>query len=251
MRPHHTVADEASPQLGRPWRHLRSTDSSNERARELAIAGAPHGTLVTAEAQTAGRGRHGRTWVAPPGSALLCSLILREPPPLLSLSAGVAVCDAIGGSARVKWPNDVVVERPEGLAKLAGILVEGRPQERWAVLGIGVNVAVRVDELPPEVGVRAASLERPRSAVWPFLAALLAALAARLDQPDSVVLEAWRGRDALCGREVSWGGAVGESHALRGFAEGIDDDGRLLVRVGEAHELTALAAGEVHLTGVR
>ncbi|MHB1571382.1 MAG: biotin--[acetyl-CoA-carboxylase] ligase, partial [Solirubrobacteraceae bacterium] len=77
--------------LGLPRLHLRAIDSTNERARELAAAGAPGGTLVTAGLQTAGRGRQGRSWSAPPGRALLCSLILRDPPPLLPLRAGVAV----------------------------------------------------------------------------------------------------------------------------------------------------------------
>ena len=88
--------------LGRPRLHLRRTDSTNERARELAAAGAPHGTLVTASEQTAGRGRQGRRWSAPAGSALLMSLVLRwppspRPPELLPLAAAVAVCDVAAG----------------------------------------------------------------------------------------------------------------------------------------------------------
>ena len=87
------------------------TDSTNDRARELALAGAPHGTLVTAAEQTAGRGRQGRRWSAPADSALLMSLVLREPPPLLPLIAAVAVCDVAGEQARIKWPNDIVLAR--------------------------------------------------------------------------------------------------------------------------------------------
>ena len=180
------MADGETGSLGYPRVHLRRTDSTNERARQLAIAGAPHGTTVTADEQSAGRGRQGRSWLAPPGSALLCSLILRDPPALLSLIAGVAVCDVVDDDARVKWPNDVVLERPcpaqergptQGhvgsrpaftLAKLAGILVEGRPQENWSVLGIGVNVAVSIEELPAEVrdscGELATPSERHRAA---------------------------------------------------------------------------------------
>ena len=75
-----------SAPLGHPRLHLRRTDSTNERARALALAGAPHGTLVTAAEQTAGRGRQGRRWSAPAGSALLMSMVLREPPALLPLS---------------------------------------------------------------------------------------------------------------------------------------------------------------------
>lgn len=128
--------------------HFRRTDSTNERARELALAGAPHGTLVTASEQTAGRGRQGRRWSSPAGSALLMSLLLRSPPSLLPLIAAVAVCDVAGAEARIKWPNDIVIAHGTGLAKLAGILAEGRPQQDWAVLGIGVNVATRLEDLP-------------------------------------------------------------------------------------------------------
>ncbi len=85
--------------LGRPRLHRRSTDSTNDRARLLAIAGAPDGTLVTASLQTAGRGRQGRRWIAPADSSLLMSLILRTPPPLLPLIAAVAVCDVAGEDA--------------------------------------------------------------------------------------------------------------------------------------------------------
>src|SRR2546421_12362510 len=95
--------------LGRPRVHLRRTSSTNDRAGELASAGAPHGALVTASAQTAGRGRQGRTWSAPPGSALLMSLVLRDRHPLLPLAAAVAVADTVGDTARIKWPNDVQV----------------------------------------------------------------------------------------------------------------------------------------------
>ena len=127
--------------LGRPRLHHREIDSTNRRARELASAGAPHGTLVTAGAQTAGRGRQGRRWEAPAGSALLCSLVLREFDALLSLRAGLAVADVAGEAARVKWPNDVQVDG----RKVAGVLVEGRPHEGWAVVGIGVNVSAAPD----------------------------------------------------------------------------------------------------------
>jgi BirA family biotin operon repressor/biotin-[acetyl-CoA-carboxylase] ligase len=212
----------------------------------LAIAGAPHGTLVTAAEQTAGRGRQGRSWTAPPGSALLCSLVLRDPPALLSLIAGVAACDAIGEHARVKWPNDIVVE-PD-LGKLAGILVEGRPQDGWAVLGIGVNVAVRVEELPTEVRPGAASLELSASAIEPLLADLLVAFTRRLAEPADALLEAWRTRDVLRGREITWTHPKGTRQG-HGQAEGVDNEGRLLV-LREDGTTTALSAGEVHFESV-
>ncbi|MDX6692137.1 MAG: BirA family transcriptional regulator [Solirubrobacteraceae bacterium] len=229
----------SSAPLGTPRLHLRATDSTNERARALARAGAPHGTLVTAGAQSAGRGRQGRTWSAPPGRALLMSLVLRDLPPLLPLAAAVAVADIAGPSATIKWPNDVLLDE----RKVAGILVEGRPQEGWAVLGIGVNVAVREADLPAELRERAATLGLAPAAVEPTLSRLLGALGERLAQADEVIVVAFRERDALHGRAISWG----RGH---GIAAGIDDDGRLLVDCDDGTR-DALDAGEVHLAPVR
>lgn len=216
--------------IGRPRQHLRVVDSTNARARELAQAGAPHGTLVTATEQTAGRGRQGRSWSAPPGQALIASVVLREHDALLPLRAGLAVADIADAHAQVKWPNDVLVDG----RKVAGILVEGRPQEGWAVLGIGVNVAVALGDLPAELRETAGTLGRDLADLEGVLHELLAALEARLREPASATLIALRARDALRGRQVSW--SDGE-----GVAEGIDDAGRLIV--GE-HRLDA---GEVHL----
>ncbi|HUB36779.1 MAG TPA: biotin--[acetyl-CoA-carboxylase] ligase [Solirubrobacteraceae bacterium] len=234
--------------LGHPRVHLRSTDSTNERARALAVAGAPHGTLVSAGEQSAGRGRQGRRWSAPAGSALLVSLVLRDSPrplpPLLPLIAGVAVCDVAGERARIKWPNDVVFEHDETLAKLAGILVEGRPQDGWAVLGIGLNVAVAVADLPAELRATAATLGQPRSAIEPTLRELLSALERRMAEPQETLLETLRERDALRGRDVSWDAAGGR--VVHGRGAGIDGEGRLVVALDGGGRAT-LSAGEVHL----
>jgi BirA family transcriptional regulator, biotin operon repressor / biotin---[acetyl-CoA-carboxylase] ligase len=227
--------------------HLRETGSTNDRARELADAGAPHGTLVTASSQSAGRGRQGRSWSAPANSSLLMSLLLRpgaraQPLELLPLIAAVAVCDVAGEDALIKWPNDIVLARPgpdRPLAKLAGILAEGRPQAGWAVLGIGLNVAVRLDELPVELRAGAATLGYGRDAIEPTLERLLAALERRLAEPTARTLDAWRSRDALHGREIAWGSGSGR-------AQGIDAAGHLLVAL-DGGELLALDAGEVHL----
>jgi BirA family biotin operon repressor/biotin-[acetyl-CoA-carboxylase] ligase len=200
-------------------------------ARRIAATGAPHGTLVTAAEQTAGRGRQGRSWISPPGGALLASLVLRRLDPLLSLRAGLAVADVAGPAARVKWPNDVLLDGH----KLAGVLVEGRPQEGWAVLGIGVNLDASA--LAPELA--AGSLQRPGEAEA-ALAELLAALELRLAEPPAETLAALRARDALLGAPVRW--AAGE-----GTGAGIDDAGRLRVRTAAGGEL-ALDAGEVHLS---
>jgi BirA family biotin operon repressor/biotin-[acetyl-CoA-carboxylase] ligase len=220
--------------LGRPRLHLRETTSTNDRARALALAGAPHGSLVTAGAQSAGRGRQGRVWAAPPGSSLLMSLVLREWDSLLPLRAGLAVADLAGEAAVVKWPNDVLL----GGGKLAGVLVEARPPE-WAVLGIGVNVAVDVAALPADVRGRAATLGRPASALEPTLSELLALLDRRLAEPPADCLAALRARDALLDRPVRWAGG-------EGVGAGIDDAGSLLVRLPDGVVIT-LDAGEVHL----
>jgi BirA family transcriptional regulator, biotin operon repressor / biotin---[acetyl-CoA-carboxylase] ligase len=223
-----------SGSLGAPRLHLRRTGSTNTRARELAAAGAPHGTLVTATEQTAGRGRQGRVWTAPAGKALLCSVIVREPARLLPLAAGVAVADVVGPGALVKWPNDVLLDR----RKVAGILVEGRPQERWAVVGVGLNVALTEHDFPPDLRDRATGMGLSPAAIEPTLTRLLRGLERWFSAPEPELLAAVRSRDALIGQPVRW--ADGE-----GRGAGIDDDGRLLVRAGERQ--LALDAGEVHL----
>jgi BirA family biotin operon repressor/biotin-[acetyl-CoA-carboxylase] ligase len=236
-----TLAD--NPSLGTPRVHFRRAGSTNDHARALAVAGAPHGTLVTADEQTAGRGRQGRRWSAPPRSSLLMSLLVRSPPALLPLIAAVAVCDVAGAGARIKWPNDIVFVRAGAdphLAKLAGILIEARPQEGWAVLGIGLNVAVRLEDLPAEL--RAATLGLSHAHVEPLLAGLLDALAHRLAEPPQRTLEEWRARDALRGRDVAWDGGHGR-------ASGIDGTGRLVVELSDGGR-TTLGAGEVHLQRV-
>jgi BirA family biotin operon repressor/biotin-[acetyl-CoA-carboxylase] ligase len=248
------VSDGGESRLGLPRLHLRRTDSTNERARALAVAGAPHGTLVTASEQSAGRGRQGRRWEAPAGSSVLMSLVVRwadsgRAPALLPLIAAVAACDAAGEAAgepaMIKWPNDIVLRSPAdgSLGKLAGILVEGRPQQRWAVIGIGVNVAVRIEDLPPQLlaEARPASLGLGRDAVEPMVERLVGALQARLAAPTDEILEAWRARDALRGREIAWSGGSGR-------AEGVDGLGRLVVSLPGGGR-TELDAGEVHLLG--
>lgn len=200
---------------------------------------------MTAAEQAAGRGRGERAWVAPPGRAVLASLVLRGLDPshsLLPFAAAVAVCravDAVAGvHCRVKWPNDVWI----GGRKTAGILIEGRPREGWAVLGVGLNVLTRDEEMPEDLRATATSLAaasgRPGLSVEGTLEALLAELGRALADGPAGVLAAWRERDALNGREISWDGGAGQ-------ARGIDDSGRLIVD-GIAGT-TALSAGEVRL----
>jgi BirA family transcriptional regulator, biotin operon repressor / biotin---[acetyl-CoA-carboxylase] ligase len=222
--------------LGSPRLHLRRVDSTNARARELAVAGAPHGTLVTAAEQTAGRGRQGRGWSAPAGRSLLLSVLLRDWPRLLPLAAAVAVAETAGDDAAIKWPNDVLLRDH----KVAGILAEGRPQDGWMVLGIGLNVAVRPSDLPPDVRDTAATMGLDPTELEPTLARLLARLERWLAAGEPEVLGAWRARDALAGRAVAWAGGAGT-------AVGVDEDGRLVVDLADEGGRTALDAGEVHL----
>lgn len=220
--------------IGSPHVHHRITDSTNERAKELAAAGAPHGTLVTADEQTAGRGRQGREWIAPPGSAVLMSVVLRELDERLPLTAAVAVCRALPVEATIKWPNDVWIDG----RKVAGILVEGRPQEGWAVLGVGLNVSTQT--FPAELVDTATSLRLVGVTRSPedVLRDLLSSLDGWLGAPPAHVLEAWRARDALRSQRVRW--ADGE-----GVAMGIDDSGALVVETSAG--VVTLDAGEVHL----
>ncbi|MDX6616904.1 MAG: BirA family transcriptional regulator [Solirubrobacterales bacterium] len=226
--------------FGSPRRHLRSTDSTNARARDLAEAGAPNGTVVTADEQSAGRGRQGRTWFAPPGSALLYSAILRPADPgdrpLLPLAVPLAVAETVETLAtvrcEVKWPNDVWIEG----RKVAGVLIEGKPGS-WAIVGVGLNVAV--DEFPEELRETGTSIGGDAT-VDAALAALNERLSDWIDADADRVRDAFAERDALRGREISWDGGSG-------VAAGIDDVGHLLVALSGGGAV-ALGAGEVHLS---
>ena len=226
--------------FGTPHRHFRVIDSTNTSARELAAAHAPGGTVVTATGQDAGRGRQGRSWHAVPGKSLIYSAILRPLEPhhaLLPLAVPLAVCDAAESLApvacQVKWPNDVWIDG----RKAAGILIEARPQDGWAVIGVGLNVSLMPDDFPEELRDTSASIGMDVS-VRDALAALNRELGHWVDAPREDVLAAYRRRDGLRGREIEWADGSGT-------ASGIADDGNLLVRT-ESGEVS-LGAGEVHL----
>jgi BirA family transcriptional regulator, biotin operon repressor / biotin---[acetyl-CoA-carboxylase] ligase len=234
------------------WPEIGST---NDEARRLARAGAPEGTLVIAEHQTAGRGRLERRWEAPPGSSLLLSLILR--PALapaqvqrLTMVCGMAVVEAVEATSGLvvglKWPNDVVA----GAAKLGGILAEMELQGEavaHAVLGVGLNVNVRASDLPQDT-LPASSLSEilgepvPR---LPLLQALLRAVERRVlalaagHSPH----EEWAGRLVTLSRQVTVSGA---GPAFQGTAVGVNPNGALLVRRADGRLETVLA-GDVTL----
>jgi BirA family biotin operon repressor/biotin-[acetyl-CoA-carboxylase] ligase len=162
------------------------------------------------------------------------SVVLRELDERLPLTAAVAVCDALPVEAAIKWPNDVWI----GGRKVAGILVEGRPQEGWAVLGIGLNVST--EGFPAELADTATSLRLAGLTRSPerVLRALLSSLETWLGAPPARVLQAWRSLDALKSERVRWAGG-------EGVADGIDDSGAL--RVETSAGPVTLDAGEVHL----
>ncbi len=250
--------------FGTPHRHYHVTDSTNTRARELAEAGAPGGTVVTAREQTAGRGRQGRVWTAPEGKALLYSAILRpldERHLLLPLSVPLAVC-AAGEELRpdiecqVKWPNDVWLEA----RKLSGILIEARPQDGWAVIGVGLNLSIAPEEFPADLRQPAVSLFAPPATgtrgesrrslpavappgLPPSPSTAAEVLNRHLDRwvwaDQGEILTEWRRRDGLLGREISWEDGSG-------IADGIDDRGNLVVAV-DGGSRVSLGAGEVQL----
>jgi BirA family biotin operon repressor/biotin-[acetyl-CoA-carboxylase] ligase len=182
---------------------LASVTSTQDVAREL-----PIGSIVIADYQTAGRGRHERRWEAPPGTALLASFVL-APRPLLSLAAGVAAAEACGPEVRLKWPNDLLL----GGRKLGGILVEATP--RKAVVGIGINLA-----WAPE---GAARLDVPQDE-------LLERLRSRLQQwsaaGDEQVLDRWRELSATLGRRVR---VDVSGRVTEGLAQEVGPQGELIV----------------------
>ena len=235
------VPDDASrgadprPRLGTPRLHLRTTGSTSDRARALAAAGAPHGTLVTAGEQLAGRGRHGRTWSAPPGRALLMSLVLRDAPALLALSSAVAVADVVGAEAAIKWPNDVLVAdaRSPGSSRRAARRSAGSCSGSASTSRCARGTSRRRSPAAP----RGSASSRPTSSRCSQRCSRRSSC--RLGQDPATTLAAYRERDGLLGRDVRW------QHG-DGVAAGVDDDGRLLVdRAGGGR--VALDAGEVHL----
>jgi BirA family transcriptional regulator, biotin operon repressor / biotin---[acetyl-CoA-carboxylase] ligase len=236
------MTDKSSTPFGSPHRYFASVGSTNTVARELAGAGAPHGTVVTAGEQTAGRGRQGRSWATPRDSALAYSAIVRPLLPrhsILPLAVPLAVCETAERlrpevECKVKWPNDIHLEG----RKLAGILIEARPQDGWAVIGVGLNLTIAESEFPPELRDRATSLF-PTTADNPA-AMLSAALERWIDADTDRVLAEWRKRDALLGREVTWENGSG-------VADGIDERGYLVIRLADGDSV-ALGAGDVHLT---
>ncbi len=247
---------------GRPFRFFERVGSTQDIARDWALADppAPEGAVVIAEEQTAGRGRQGRRWIAPPGSALLFSVIARPalPPEHLqraTMAAGLALSDTLtpllGAAFALKWPNDGVIHG----RKVCGILSEATwLGDRLAAVVVGIGLNVRVDFVGTDLAASATSLEAElRHAV--DRAALLAELLAHLDRwlaraPDPAIVAAWRARLGTLGERVTvYPVSVQEPRPLfTGVAVDVDEAGALLVRL-ETGEVRRVLAGEVMLSG--
>ena len=238
-------------ELGREIEYHDVLPSTQTRARELAAQGIPRG-IVVANEQSAGQGTRGRVWVAPKGTSLLASWIVRPAPvaaALFAALAGVAIARVLESlaraDARLEWPNDVHV----GGRKVAGALAHATSDGDGGVLvlGIGINVHQRPEDFPAELRERAISLA---SAGYPLdRLALLARLTRELDRLEDTsergaALDEWRRRSTFLGKAVEV--RAGERPPLRGIATAIADDGALVVRTSTGTE--RVVAGEVALT---
>ena len=241
--------------------HSVEIGSTNDRAKELAHGGAPEGTLVVAESQSAGRGRFGRAWASPGRGGLYLSLILRpslapSEAPQITLLAGVGVCRAINAltpvGAGIKWPNDVLIKGK----KVAGILTEMEAEMdriHHLIVGIGINVNTRMSFLPRAVRERATSLleetGKPISRK-DLLAMVLAEMEALWAQAErggfDAVRAAWKRLNVTLGRRVR---IEGMDVAVLGTAMDLDDRGALLVRAQDG-PLHRIPFGEVSLLSV-
>jgi BirA family biotin operon repressor/biotin-[acetyl-CoA-carboxylase] ligase len=243
--------------LGRELRCYDRVDSTNLLACELARSGAAHGTVVSAESQSRGRGRLGRSWVSPTHKNLYLSVILRpdlpaDRLPQIGLLAGVAACDTLREwqPAALKWPNDVLV----GGRKVCGILaeMEGDTGSPTVILGIGVNVNAEEGDFPEELRRKAGSLllaagrpaERARVA-GRLLTHLETWYETWTQEGFAPIAAAWRDRSGLVGQMIQ---VAEPGMEIAGQVIGLDDDGALRVRLSSGGEYRVVA-GDVTVIG--
>lgn len=234
---------------GRQIVYLPSVDSTNRRARQLAAEGAPHGTLVIADEQTAGRGRRGRGWISPAGEGVFMSLILRpqsHPSEVARLSMQTALAVALsiaqttGLDARIKWPNDIVC----GGRKVCGMLLEMNADEQAVhdvVAGIGINV--HQTQFAPEIAQTASSLDL-LSGQRVCLAALVRAFLEAFERTEALaaqgaLMDAYRARSATLGQRVQ---VIAPAGSFNGTALEVTDSGSLIVEDEEGQRREVLAA---------
>jgi BirA family transcriptional regulator, biotin operon repressor / biotin---[acetyl-CoA-carboxylase] ligase len=226
---------------------LEECDSTNDEAARLARAGARHGTVVTARAQRAGRGRDGRAWASPRDTGLYLSAVLRPPLPLvdvppMTLAIGVGLCDAVramGAAASLKWPNDALVRG----RKLAGVLVEAHSQgNRLDAVIVGIGVNLTASGLPAELAATAIALDEAAGGAVDraaFIDVMLANVERWIDRYVAsglaVIAPAWHERMAAgVAARARCAGAE-----LCGVVAGLDGDGALLLRddLGRLHRV--------------
>ncbi len=265
------------PVIGSQITHLEVTTSTMDLAWQQAHDGAPDGSIVISDLQSAGRGRHDRSWVSKQGQDILCSVILRPRVALageLLMLAALAVTDvteALGVDAGIKWPNDVQVNGK----KLAGVIAESKTGPEpdasvtggnqaesganvdriTAVLGIGINVNFDPNtelDAAPESTSLAKELDREMDRK-DVLEKLMQALDARYSSitAGGTVVPVWRDRLTTLGREVTIAsGKPGDSIELRGLAHDVDSIGRLIVRDENGRDWP-VAAGEVTVRSIK
>ena len=246
-----------------PWQdsllYFESIDSTNNRAKELAFQGTPHGTVLIADHQTGGRGRRGRSFHSPAGSGIYMSVILRPhcpPSELMHLTcaAAVALCDAVENSCGfrpgIKWTNDLVW----GQRKLAGILTElgfnAQGLVDWAIVGMGINCTQEESQFPEEIRSMAGSLASVsgRSVDRAKVAAAMMDALYRMDLSEKEkILDQYRADCITLGKEVSVVRADGMVHHCT--ALDIDAEGALIVRHTDGHPET-VSSGEVSIRGM-
>ncbi len=235
---------------------LEQTDSTNRHARALAAQGAAHGTLVLANEQTAGRGRRGRGWISPAGEGVFLSLILRpDVPPAqaatLSLRTALAVAEAIrretGLDARIKWPNDIVVDG----RKVCGMLLEMDATAEVlhsVVAGVGINVHQM--QFDAEIARTASSLDLltgRRISRTALIRAFLEEFERAAAMDDETMMRTYRACSATLGQRVR---VIGLKETYTGTAERVTDGGTLLVRTDADGALREVLAADVSVRGI-
>ncbi len=239
-------------------RCLEVTDSTNVQVKQMAIAGAPGGSLCVAECQTAGKGRLGRQWNSPAGQGLWISLLLRPKltpahAPLITLCTAMAMSRAVrettGAKCDIKWPNDLVYQGK----KICGILLElGADPDTIEYVVVGTGLNVRKGAYPPELAERATSIEefaevpKRREIIVHYLAAM-EDLIGRLEEGGfSAIMEEYRQNSCTLGSRVHVSGSVD----FTGVAEAIDETGALFVRDDADGQLRRVLSGDVSVRGV-
>ncbi len=235
------------------YHYFDTVDSTNTLCARLARSGAPEGTLVTAESQTKGRGRGGRSWYSPPGTSLYLSLLLRPDrgtaeAQRLTMVASVALAEVLRETCQVnaliKWPNDLFING----RKVAGILVEAESKGGsmdWMVLGIGLNV--NTETFPQELTHRATSLSRETGTTW-CRTTLLIHLLLKMESlylnwlkgETEELFSKWRGMSYTLGRRVK------TEQGFTGYAEEVTPQGGLIIR-GERGDRLVVNAGDVEV----